>query len=96
MNIINSIMESIDSEKVSCDVRELVNIVMRQTDYDAETSLSKLQINDYDPLIVIREYMNPSKENLNRDKKKLTTNQLVYKEIRTMLDCAEKARRDKE
>lgn len=96
MDNINIIMESIDSAKVSCDVDELVNIVMRQTDYDAETSLSKLQINEYDPLIVIREYMNPSKENFKRDKKTLTTNQLVYNEIRTMLDCAEKARRDKE
>ena len=88
-------MDHINSTQLSSDVTNLVNIVMRQTDYDHQTALTKLQNNKYDPLIVIREYMNPQKKNYKRDPVVLTTNQQVYKEIRTMLDTAEKTYRDK-
>ena len=87
-------MEHINTEKITTDVLDLVNIVMRQTDYDKQTSLEKLQENNYDPMKVIREYICDGAFMIVKPQEKPTTNQLVYKEMRKMLDDVEKTRRE--
>ena len=66
----------------------LVDVVMRQTDYDREKSQIKLKEHNFDVQKTIREYMNPQKQIEPTEEKKLSTNQIVYKEFRTMLDDA--------
>ena len=63
----------------------LRDLIMRQTDYDADTATQKLEEHNKDVLAVIREYMGASKP----DKQKTpSTNQAIYGEIRTMMDDA--------
>ena len=73
------------SETNGCDVE----MIMRQTDYDAATAQQKLKEHNNDIMQVIREYMGPSKTAINVAK--LSTNQQIYKEIRGMMDDAAKA-----
>tara|TARA_Y100000591_G_C21802301_1_gene682771 strand:- start:896 stop:1180 length:285 start_codon:yes stop_codon:yes gene_type:complete len=78
-------------------ITELVDIVLRQTNYNKETALQKLEEFEYDPLKVIRNYMNPDNKVYYTKNEPKTTNQLMYKEIRTMLDSANaKYRKKKE
>ena len=67
---------------------ELVEIVLRQTDYTKEDAIVKLQENDYDPLKVIRNFMNPQNKVFYKKSVPTTTNQMMYREIRSMLDTA--------
>ena len=48
-----------NSKEISTNVLDLIEIVVRQTDYDSEKALVKLQEFEYDALKVIRNYMNP-------------------------------------
>ena len=69
---------------------EPLGMIMRQTDYDKATAEKKLQEHNNDVTQVIREYMMPA------NKKpichtRLSVNQQIYKEIRTMMDDAAKA-----
>ena len=77
------------------NVLDLIDIVMRQTDYDSEKALEKLERFDFDPITVIRDYMNPEKKVFYEESVPKTTNQKMYKEIRTMLDTANAAYRKK-
>lgn len=81
-------MEKINTEEISKNVLELVEIVMRQTDYSKEESVLKLQQFEYDPLKVIRNFMNPENKVFYKETVPTTTNQMMYREIRTMLDTA--------
>tara|TARA_Y100000389_G_C17184452_1_gene375661 strand:+ start:175 stop:462 length:288 start_codon:yes stop_codon:yes gene_type:complete len=81
-------MEKINTDEISKNVLELVEIVMRQTDYSKEESVLKLQENEYDPLKVIRSFMNPENKVFYKETVPTTTNQMMYREIRTMLDTA--------
>tara|TARA_Y100001935_G_scaffold145155_1_gene119926 strand:+ start:579 stop:1037 length:459 start_codon:yes stop_codon:yes gene_type:complete len=67
---------------------KLVDVVMRQTDYDREKSQIKLKEHNFDVEKIVREYMNPQKPIEPKEEIKLSTNQIVYKEFRTMLDQA--------
>jgi hypothetical protein len=72
----NSIM---DKEKK----KELIQIIMRQTDYTEEVARKKLVENNFDTIIVIKKYMG-----LN-DKKPETiksVNQEIYKQLRYKLN----------
>ena len=67
----------------------LIDIIMRQTNYDKDIAQKKLTEHNNDFMQVIREYMTPA------NKKpvcttKLSVNQQVYKEIRGMMDDAAK------
>jgi hypothetical protein len=88
-------MEKINTEEISKNVLELVEIVMRQTDYTKEQSVLKLQEYEYDPLKVIRNFMNPENKVYYKESVPSTTNQMVYKEIRFMLDTANASYRRK-
>lgn len=77
------------------NVLNLIDIVVRQTDYDNEKALEQLEKFEYDPIKVIRNYMNPEKKVFFTHSTPKTTNQRIYKEIRTMLDTANAAYRKK-
>lgn len=64
----------------------LHNIVMRQTDYDEEQAKNKLNEHNNDVLAVIKEYLGP-KKNVDTNKCK-SINQMIYGEIRTLMDDA--------
>jgi hypothetical protein len=73
-----SIMDK-DKEKE----KELIQIIMRQTDYTEEVAREKLVENNFDTIIVIKKYMG-----LN-DKKPETiksVNQEIYKQLRYKLN----------
>ena len=78
------------------NVVDLVDIVVRQTDYNNDMALEKLNEYNFDPVEVIRNYMNPTKKVFYKTTQPETTNQRVYKEIRTMLDSANATYRKKE
>tara|TARA_B100000768_G_C11167767_1_gene327336 strand:- start:27 stop:329 length:303 start_codon:yes stop_codon:yes gene_type:complete len=69
---------------------ELIEIIMRQTDYDKIKSRDKLEEFNYDLADTIRDYMKPYKktdENTGNDIPK-TSNQILYGEFRKFLDNA--------
>ena len=64
---------------------EIINLVMRQTNYDKDTIVEKLEANDNNYLAVIKEYiMQDKKEKKNVENK--STNQKIMSEIRTFMD----------
>jgi hypothetical protein len=81
---------NLNNEKVK---NEIVELVLRQTDYSKEDAILKLELNNYNFHKVIKEYMSPEKEEDNRDKKKINVNQQIFKEIRNMMDSSERNKR---
>ena len=77
------------------DICDMIDIILRQTNYDQDTALDKLTKYNNDTEAVIREYMKPDKTPISLKKNKITTNQMVYREMRTMLDSVEKTKREK-
>jgi hypothetical protein len=74
----NSIMDK-EKEKE----KELIQIIMRQTDYTEEVAREKLIENKYDTILVIKKYMGLD------DKKPETiksVNQEIYKQLRYKLN----------
>jgi hypothetical protein len=63
-------------------------VIIRQTNYTEEIAQQKLLEHNGDVMKVIREYINPSGKTGLVSPPKLSTNQRVYKEIRTMMDAA--------
>ena len=70
--------------------QELVEVVMRQTDYDEDKARDKLNEHNYDVHKTVIEYMNPSKE---KEVKKISKNQMLYGEFRRFLDDASETHR---
>ena len=77
------------------NVFDLINIVTRQTDYTNDTALDQLQENNYDPIAVIRKFMEPQSTPVIKKPEEKTLNQRVYHEMRSMLDTANAAYRAK-
>jgi hypothetical protein len=76
---------------------ELIQIIMRQTTYTHEESKKKLIEMDYDPILVIKDFMGIKP----KDSKPQTThvkslNQEIYKQIRYKLDESMKQYREKQ
>tara|TARA_Y100000996_G_scaffold105708_1_gene77518 strand:+ start:738 stop:968 length:231 start_codon:yes stop_codon:yes gene_type:complete len=65
------------------DTNELCNTLMRQTNYDHDTAMKKLEEHEYDLMATIRDYLKPPKRELPKPKSK---NQQIYTEIRTFMD----------
>ena len=64
---------------------EIINLVMRQTNYDKDTIVEKLEANNNNYLALIKEYiMQDKKEKKNVENK--STNQKIMSEIRTFMD----------
>jgi hypothetical protein len=77
------------------NIERIKNMVSRQTNYADDIILKKLEEHNYDPLIVIREYMGlPIISNAN-NKIKESNNQQIYCEIRSFMDTATKAYNEK-
>tara|TARA_Y100000817_G_scaffold314597_1_gene314073 strand:- start:1095 stop:1313 length:219 start_codon:yes stop_codon:yes gene_type:complete len=64
---------------------ELINLVIRQTDYDEEKARERLTHWDNDYISVIKEYLNPNFQQ-KKEEKKLTNNQRIMKELRDFYD----------
>lgn len=67
----------------------LIDMIMRQTNYDKDIAQKKLTEHNNDFMQVIREYMMPTNQKPVCTTK-LSVNQQVYKEIRGMMDDAAK------
>ena len=75
---------------------EIINLVIRQTNYDIEQAKQELEQHNYDYLAVIKNYMNipDKKQSIETSNKSL--NQKIYSEIRNFLDTGvEKYERNK-
>nr|UZT28805.1 hypothetical protein [Nucleocytoviricota sp.]UZT29081.1 hypothetical protein [Nucleocytoviricota sp.] len=58
-----------------------INIIITQTNYTKEEARSKLiELND--PILVIKEYMNPNLNKNNKEKEIKSLNQEIYSQIR--------------
>ena len=68
---------------------QIIQLVQRQTNYDRETIIKKLEKWDKNYLYVIKEYMNPDFDpNKKKEKKSNSKNQMVFSEIRSFMDTA--------
>tara|TARA_Y100000996_G_C22517087_1_gene640849 strand:- start:349 stop:855 length:507 start_codon:yes stop_codon:yes gene_type:complete len=72
---------------------KLVNIVMRQTDYDIDTAYSKLRESSGDYMKVISNYLRGGERKKEKgsntiEKSKISTNQKIFREIRDFMDNA--------
>jgi len=80
--------------------KNLINVVMRQTDYDEKTAETKLEDYNYEVMDVIRNFMNPDnivKKQTNEDTIVTNIHQQKFTEIRKMMDDASnKYRKQKE
>ena len=71
--------------------KNLINVVIRQTDYDEKTAETKLEDYNYDVMDVIRNFMNPDyidKKQNNEDTIVTNVHQQKFTEIRNMMDDA--------
>ena len=66
--------------------QEIINLVMRQTDYDFEMADKKLAEWNGNYLHVIKEYMNPNFKKTVKKVEKKTQNQMIMGEIRDFMD----------
>jgi len=65
--------------------KEIIGLVIRQTNYSHETAIEKLNYWDGNHLNVIKEYLNPN-FNKKKEEKKISTNQKIIKGIRNYMD----------
>mgnify|MGYP001363954892 FL=1 len=77
-------------QKIEVRKKALVDLVIRQTDYDEDKAMIKLIEWNYNYLNVIKEYMNPNFQNVKKEEKTGTKNQMIYGEIRSFMDDVNK------
>ena len=65
---------------------KMIDMVTRQTEYNYDEAKKKLQENNFDYNIVIKEYMGIKP----KQKDKITLNQEIFKQIRNNMDTASK------
>lgn len=63
------------------ELNELVNMIMRQTNYNNEYALEKLQKADFDYVKVIKEYLKDDTKEVKKENDK-TVNEMIHGEIR--------------
>ena len=63
--------------------KELIQIIMRQTDYTEEVAREKLVENNFDTIIVIKKYMGLNEKKPETIK---SVNQEIYKQLRYKLN----------
>ena len=66
--------------------KEVINLVMRQTDYTEEQTKEKLKQWNNNYINVIKEYLNPNFNKKETKKSTKTLNQQIMGEIRTFMD----------
>lgn len=77
----------------SDDINKHIRIVMTQTNYTEEESISKLKLHNCDYLKVIKEYMGIPEKNSKQNVK--SVNQEVFRQIRLKLDSSMREYREK-
>jgi len=65
---------------------EMIDIIMRQTNYTYEESERKLKLHEKNIMNVIRENINIGKNKVESEKKEKSLQQAIYSEIRTFMD----------
>jgi hypothetical protein len=68
--------------------KEIIEIVMRQTNYDEKKSIEKLEEFNYNINETIRDYMVPIKRSTENNSNCKSANQMLYREFRNFLDDA--------
>lgn len=66
--------------------KEMIDIILRQTDYTYEEAELKLKLHDNNLMNVIRENINMGKNKVEPEKKIKSLQQAIYTEIRTFMD----------
>jgi hypothetical protein len=66
--------------------KEVINLVMRQTDYTEEQAKEKLKKWNNNYINVIKEYLNPDFQTVKKKEKPKTLNQQMLGEIRSFMD----------
>ena len=66
--------------------QEMIDIIMRQTNYTYEEAEIKLKLHDNNIMNVIRENINIGKNRVEPEKKEKSLQQAIYSEIRTFMD----------
>jgi|SRR5210317_649733 NACalpha-BTF3-like transcription factor len=66
--------------------KEVINLVMRQTDYTEEQAKDKLKQWNNNYINVIKEYLNPEFNTTKKETKPKTLNQQMLGEIRSFMD----------
>ena len=62
------------------EINKLVDILMRQTDYDSNQAMEKLKTHNLNYVNVIKEYLEDDKKE--KEVKKKTVNEMIHSEIR--------------
>jgi hypothetical protein len=75
-------MSLVETDKV----KEKIEIIMRQTDYDNDKALERLKLNNYDEILVIKEYLGVPIKKVNEPVK--SVNQEIYRQLRSKLDSS--------
>ena len=81
-----------DTSPISKRTEALRDLVMRQTDYSADEATRKLSEHSNDIMAILREYMGAPSE---VEQPKTTTNQVLYREMRGLMDNAATTHRRK-
>jgi hypothetical protein len=74
---------------------EMIDIIMRQTNYTYEESERKLKLHEKNIMNVIRENINIGKNKVESEKKEKSLQQAIYSEIRTFMDDVYKNKKQK-
>jgi hypothetical protein len=75
--------KTIESKTTDIDIKEKIEMIMRQTNYNEETIKEKLVFFDYDHLLVIKDYLGIAIVKKSEPIKSI--NQEIYKQIRNNL-----------
>ena len=65
---------------------EAIKMVCRQTDYNEKTAKEKMEKANYNYEMVLNEYYGITEKTTNKIKNNLSTNQIMYGEIRNLMD----------
>ena len=76
------------------EIEEKINVIMRQTDYDEQTSRDKLNECKYDHIKVIKKYLGITEKKAPPTQKSI--NQEIYKQLRHKLDDSMKSYLEKQ
>ena len=84
--------KTLENKTLENKTLELQQLVMRQTDYDEQKTIEKLTEYNNDVVMIIKEYLGPSKVIKSQTN---SVNQMIYNEIRTLMDDAAKMHADR-
>mgnify|MGYP001256026997 CR=1 FL=1 len=75
-----------DNNDIHIFDKNIIDLVKKQTDYTEDKVKQKLIEWNNDHICVIKEYINPNFNKKKPKEEKKTTNEMIWKEIRTFMD----------